>query len=666
MSAAKGTRRKGRSETSGGPQAQNGATGLEHRKRIEDAVAEISLLLTSGGLVDYGQILSMLGKSTGAEVVYLQRVPPDNRPIEAIEEDLGAVEVSFWSREDGPAGNGGPSSDVVSDGRVWHFGPGDDEPGRLTEELLREKEVQAVPILSSGGRFHGYLGLAHSKGTSTLGDTTRILNVVGDLLGSFFERRRAEEALHESEERWRTLVEKHPEPIVLTTDRAIVYANPAAYQLFGASSADHVLQRSLFDFISADEQGAVEASLKATMQGEAPPPIQHEISRLDGEWRIIESFAVPVTLDGRPAAQMVLRDITERKKSEERYRTFVETISEGIWHVRLMEPIATTANPALQAQHIEEIGVLAECNRAMAHILGASSPSEVIGGSFWVLQAKTGFGENLVRSDYRVHGWEASHVDQSGRERHFTFNASGIVERGQFVGIWGSCVDTTENVELERRMVNALEEQQQQIGRELHDGVGQLLTGVRMLSQVLVESYPSSDAESDVLARKIMKFAEEASQQVRNIYYGLTPAQLSAEGLASALEELVVNTDAIPNIRCTFSYDGRTDVTDLQTKLHLYRIAQEAINNALKHSQANKIEVLFRSNGADIEVSVADNGIGFDPGRKKTKSLGIKSMHYRARAIRAKMEVLDVPEGGTLVRCTLPLGPAATVGAQRI
>ena len=217
----------------------------------------------------------------------------------------------------------------------------------------------------------------------------------------------------------------------------------------------------------------------------------------------------------------------------------------------------------------------------------------------------------------------------------------------------------TEHVELERRMVNALEEQQQQIGRELHDGVGQLLTGVRMLSQVLVEGYGSSTEQAASLARKIMRFAEEASQSVRNIYYGLTPAQLSMEGLASALGELAANTDALPDIRCTFTYDGRTDITEFQAKLHLYRIAQEAINNALKHARASTIDLSFRTIEDGIEIRIRDNGAGFDPtAKRKSKSLGLNSMHYRARAVRADLLIETVPGGGTVVRCTLPVGAA--------
>jgi len=619
-----------------GTVATGSADRTQDRSRVEEAVVQVSLLLASTREVEYSHLLRVLGEGTGAECVYLQRVPPDNRPLSSSALKGRESELLFWSRA---------------------ISLENDTPERgeeiALESLLADKRVFAVPILSAEDTFYGYLGIAYDQQASPPGDSERILSIVGDVLASYLERRRAEKALEESEQRYRNLAENHPDPILIATRSEIFYVNPAGCKLFGVDALEQVVGRTLFDFISAEDHARVDQRLKAVLEGEPATAQRIEVTRLDGEWRIVESFAVPVVHEGKPAAQVVLRDITERQKSEERYRTFVETISEGIWHVMLDVPVSTTAAPEFVAEHVARHGVLIECNRSMAQMLGASNPDQLVGQPFWVTARSTGFSEDLAHSNFRVHNWATSLV-REGEERHFVLNASGIVERGYLVGIWGSCTDVTENVELERHMVSMLEEQQQQIGRELHDGVGQYLTGVRMLSQVLSESYASSESEEAQLAHKIMRFAEHAAQQVRGIYYGLTPAQLSMDGLAPALEELAANTDMLPNIRCRFIHDGAAEVSDRDAKLHLYRIAQEAVNNALKHAQARSITVTFRMISGAVELEVRDDGVGLDLQRRNSKSLGIHSMYYRARSVGADLRIDTEPGRGTIITCKLP------------
>lgn len=624
------------------------------RLRVEEAVVQVSLLLASTREVEYNHLLRILGEGTGAECVYLQRVPPDNRPLGSTELSSGESNILYWTREAPPT-----SGTLAAErGHARRRANSQNEPeageGVTLERLLADKDVQAVPILSAEDTFYGYLGIAYDHRVGQPSEGERILSVVGDMLASYLERRKAEEALGESEQRYRNLAENHPDPILITTRSDIAYVNPAGCTLFGVETPEQVTGRSLFDFVSAEDHASVDERLTEVFEGKPADSLRLEVSRLDGEWRIVELFAVPVLHDGMPAAQVVLRDITERQKSEERYRTFVETISEGIWHVMLEEPVSTTAAPEYVAAHVARHGVLIECNRSMAQMLGAVRPDSLVGRPFWVTARSTGFSEDLARSSYRVHNWATSLV-RGGEERHFVLNASGILERDYLVGVWGSCTDVTENVQLERHMVSMLEEQQQQIGRELHDGVGQYLTGVRMLSQVLAESYTTTETEEAQLAHKIMRFAENAAQQVRGIYYGLTPAQLSMDGLAPALEELAVNTDMLPNIRCRFVHDGAADVSEREAKLHMYRIAQEAVNNALKHARARSITVAFRLVSGAVELEIQDDGVGLDLQRRSNKSLGIHSMYYRARSVGAELRIDTKPGRGTVITCSLPL-----------
>ena len=153
-----------------------------------------------------------------------------------------------------------------------------------------------------------------------------------------------------------------------------------------------------------------------------------------------------------------------------------------------------------------------------------------------------------------------------------------------------------------------------------------------------------------------MRFAQEASEGVRTIYRGLTPAQLYTEDLTLALEELAYNTNALPGIRCRFETDGQVSIDDQEVKLHLYRIAQEAINNALKHAQASEIVLTLCRRDDAIELCVADNGCGLDPGRARADSLGLKTMYYRARTIGGTLRIHSQPGEGTTICCRIPVG----------
>jgi signal transduction histidine kinase len=346
------------------------------------------------------------------------------------------------------------------------------------------------------------------------------------------------------------------------------------------------------------------------------------------------------------------------RRSEERYRTFIETISEGIWRIEFADRIRIDIPEEEQIDAILALGHLAECNDVMARFFGVSDASTVIG--MGIIAASTTLDlavvEDFVNSGYRLFSRDYSVALGDARVRHFVVNAVGTVEDGCLSHIWGSCIDVTEQVEFEHRMVAALEEQQQRIGHDLHDGVGQLLTGIRMLSRNLYDRYFTGNADGRQHAERVAEFADQASERVRDIYRGLTPVLLHEEGLAVALEELCHHTDILPGIRCRFEHDQITEVEERDSRLHLYRIAQEAVNNALKHGDAGQIVIRFGMEGRRTILEVSDDGKGFDPAevrRRRRISLGLDSMLYRARAVGARMS-FDSAEGkGTRIRCIL-------------
>ena len=131
------------------------------------------------------------------------------------------------------------------------------------------------------------------------------------------EQKRAEKALRESEERWRMLVDHHPEAILVTVEGRVAFVNRAGAELAGRVTAEPVVGRSLADFVSAEEVELVDRWRRAVERGESLPPAEYTLIRLDGEERQVEATSASVVYDGRPAVQTVLRDVTERKHYEQ-------------------------------------------------------------------------------------------------------------------------------------------------------------------------------------------------------------------------------------------------------------------------------------------------------------------------------------------------------------
>jgi PAS domain S-box-containing protein len=630
----------------------------KHRSGIEHGLVEVSRLLVSSGQADLEEVLRIVGTAVGAECAYLVTVL-DDAPLDEASIPIG--QVVKWHR-DGEAAkerlfNGspsptGPAMRLLAQAR--HSTP----QGNTLHESSSDGEQAglAIPLLSRQDRFVGYLGIEHAAlSDEELREHGRVLSVFGDLLAGYLDRTRAEHALSESEERWRKFVEFNPEAILVLSDNVILYANEACARLFGFHNPDELRSYALRDFLPADQYEAVEQQRTEHVDQASYTPFEHEIIRLDGDERVVETVAVGVPFEGEEAVQMVIRDITDRRRSEERYRNFVQTISEGVWRIDLAEPVSALALPYLQADRIFHHGYLAECNTMMTRLLGATRTESVVGKPLHTLVPTLDERtiHTFIEDGYRLHNHELT-VQGEGEPRHFALNAVGRLERGALVRIWGSCVEVTERVEMERRMVAVLEEQQERIGRDLHDSVGQLLTGIRMLSENLAARHFEPSAPGHAATRKVTAFAEEALQRVREICRGLVPPQLYQEGLTSALRALAANIDSLSDVRCIFVHQGTVDIEDYDAKLQLYRMTQEAINNAMKHAEPSHVWIRFIHTHEQFTLEIEDDGVGFDVESNLGKSLGLYSMKRRASSIRATLTIDSEPGVGTMVRAVLP------------
>lgn len=213
--------------------------------------------------------------------------------------------------------------------------------------------------------------------------------------------------------------------------------------------------------------------------------------------------------------------------------------------------------------------------------------------------------------------------------------------------------DITERRKLEHEILRISEHERRRVGQDLHDGLGQMLTGISLISKNLAKRL---EDDSHPLAEEMLEVTElmrDADRMSRNISRGLVPVELDGAGISAALLSLTEKTSRIFNVKCTFSGVGEVTVRDSGAASNLYRIAQECISNAVKHGRASEIKIILKKAGDEIELSVADNGIGFPEELKKDRGMGVDIMKYRARVINARLEISQREEGGTTVRCVL-------------
>jgi signal transduction histidine kinase len=214
--------------------------------------------------------------------------------------------------------------------------------------------------------------------------------------------------------------------------------------------------------------------------------------------------------------------------------------------------------------------------------------------------------------------------------------------------------DVTDRVELEREAVNAIERERSRIGRDLHDGLGQLLTGVKLMLEPVKRQMAGTEGQAKVNVERALELITLAIAQTSELARGLSPMpQEAGFTFANALEDLAKQATKFFNVRCTATHDDVPDRLGNERSINLYRIAQEAVTNAVKHGKASRVDIDCRAANGRLVLSVQDDGIGIADA--DGRGMGMQIMHYRARALDGELSVSPGPTRGTLVRCVCPL-----------
>jgi signal transduction histidine kinase len=213
-----------------------------------------------------------------------------------------------------------------------------------------------------------------------------------------------------------------------------------------------------------------------------------------------------------------------------------------------------------------------------------------------------------------------------------------------------------ERERLEHEILDLSERERQSFGQELHDAVCQELVSIGIAGQIVTKKLQAKKINEAKDVGEITEMIYQTLTKARSVARGFFTAGFDALGLADALRETVVHAEKRSGVRCEFSWQENLSISDEEVVMHLFRIAQEAIQNALKHSGASRLSVSLESIDGGIQLIIEDNGNGFSAANGSRKGLGLRIMAYRAGLIGGNLKMEKSPIGGARVVCLVPAG----------
>ncbi len=373
---------------------------------------------------------------------------------------------------------------------------------------------------------------------------------------------------------------------------------------------------------------------------------------------------------GMGGAVVSHQNITVRKLAEEKVRESAERL----------QAILGTASDAIIT--IDQRGMIESVNQATEALFGYIG-SDLVGNNVSILMPLP-FSKDHDKYIQRFMATGEARIIGIGREvicrrkDGSTFPAELSVSQVDHLGLFtGILRDISSRKEMQKHILEIAADEQRRIGLELHDGTQQELTGLSLYASALhetiqcasqIDTDPTSNwqfktedyARLKHIAALLSKRLTETNKNVRDLAHGIMPVQIDAEGLRSALVELANSINLDESIHCEFECEGAVTIPNNTTASHLYRIAQEAVSNAVRHSSADRIRILLTLQDDRIALEVNDNGVGLTnqllSGELAHSGLGMRTMEYRASLIGGRLQIQQVPEGGTMVRCEIVSG----------
>jgi PAS domain S-box-containing protein len=463
------------------------------------------------------------------------------------------------------------------------------------------------------------------------------------------ERKQAEKALQESEAKYRALVEASPDGVLMADlDGRITFASPRMLDLYGSEHIEEMYGRDPLDFVAPGEHRKFQTYVRDTREQGITRDAEFVFVKKDGTHFPGETSAAVIrNADGTPKVFVgLVRDVTERKRIEKALRQShdqLQAIYDGMQDGLVVVDIGTQR--------------FLRANAAMCRMVGYTQ-DELLSMSVTDIHPPAALSR--VRADF----------EELTQGRRVTVEAIPVLRKDGsifYVDIYTSLVtyngrpcstgffcDITERRAFERELSEIISHQQQRMGQQLHDGLGQQLLGLRLIAAGLHKSLAAQELREAESAGELTSALDAAQRHIRAMIQVVQPVEVDAAGLMTALADLARGTQELADITCTFECKQPVHCQNNYVATQLFYIAQEACTNALKHARARQITLGLQQDDRGLRLWVRDDGTGIRPEAGKTAGMGLRIARYRAGMIGASLAIERVEGGGTLVTCVLP------------
>jgi PAS domain S-box-containing protein len=452
------------------------------------------------------------------------------------------------------------------------------------------------------------------------------------------------------------LVESSSDAIIgLRLDYVMESWNLGAERLYGYSAAEAIGQ-PISLIIPPHRAGEEARILKKVRRGELVNHYETERVVKGGKLVDISLTVSPVRdREGNLAGLSIVgRDITERKRSEAERNRLANLLNErnkelaAMYAVAHLVQLEEKPTPAL----LEEIAALLapawqypDASAARVRLGEVEFKTPNFRPSRWSQRAE------FTATDGRKGVVEVVYLAERPAATEGPFLTE---ERNLINGVAEGLKAYWERKRLESEILEISEREQRRIGQDLHDGLGQHLRGIAYISHALHERLARQGKPEAADSGRITKLLDEAVEGARSLARGLFPVELEAGGLMKALRAFATAASRTYRISCRFACPRPVLIHDNPTAIHLYRIAQESVQNAIRHGRATRVVIALSARKGAVKLRITDNGRGFPRTLPETRGMGLEIMKYRARMIGGSLRHNTSIGRGATLTCVLP------------